>query len=228
MTDPLEPALNLVVEGLCQAFGDDLVAVVLFGSAAEQRRRAVSDTNVAVVVRCFETTRTDAARSVVALASIALRMRLLLLRTDEIADAASAFAVKFSDIQRRRRVLFGPDVFAAVVVPRSAAIAQLHQALLNSLMRLREIWLTSRDDHQLGLSIAHLAGGLRACAAELLNLEGTAVSTPREALEKIAGTTLPELSAARADTLPAAASSGLLVRMVELTERMRQRAAALT
>ncbi len=227
MNDDFEQALTTAVSGLHQAFGDDLVAVVLFGSAAEHRQRVVSDTNVAVVVRTFEPARAAAAREVIALASIALRLRLLLLRSSEISDAASAFAVKFSDIQRRRRVLYGNDVFAAVQVPRAAAIAQLHQALLNLLMRLREMWLTTRDDHQLGLAIARMAGGLRACAAELLTLEGVAVSSSREALEQIAGNALPELQAARADTLPDEGTVALLQRMLELAELMRVRAAAL-
>lgn len=227
MPDEFELALTVAVDGLKGAFGDDLVAVVLFGSAAEQRRRAVSDTNVAVVVRQFDPLKMSAARDVIALASIALRLRILPLCESEIAAAASAFAVKFSDIQRRRRVLYGADVFAALQVPRSAAIAQLHQALLNLTLRLRELWLTTRDDHQVGLGIARMAGGLRACAAELVILEGGKVVTPREALEKVAGSSLDELSAARADTLPSEASMALLQRMTEVTDSMRVRAAAL-
>lgn len=228
MNDDFEQSLTTTVHGLQQAFADDLVAVVLFGSAAEQRRRIVSDTNLAVIVKTFAAERSQSAREVIALASIALRMRLLLLQSSEITAAASAFAVKFGDIQRRRRVLYGTDVFAAIEVPRSAAIAQLHQALLNLLLRLREMWLTARDDHQLGLGVARMAGGLRACAAELLVLEGREVSSSRAALELLAGDTLPQLRAARAATLPDADSVGLLQRMFELIELMRTRAAQLT
>jgi len=37
-----------------EAFGDDLVAIVLFGSAAEGALRATSDVNVIVILRAFE------------------------------------------------------------------------------------------------------------------------------------------------------------------------------
>jgi hypothetical protein len=228
MSDALDHALSTLVTSLQQAFAEDLVAVVLFGSAAEQRQRAVSDTNVAVVVRKLDPECAEAARGVIGLAQVALRLRLLLLRSDEITEAASAFAVKFSDIQRRRRVLYGTDPFKDLAVPRSAAIAQLHQALLNLAFRLREQWLTARDDRQLALSVAHLAGGLRACAAELLTLEGSAVTSPREALERVAGGPIPALTAARSETLPLGEARGLHRRMVDLTEQMRTRASGLT
>ena len=227
MSDPLDAALSTLVTGLQQAFADDLVAVVLFGSAAEQRQRAVSDTNVAVVVKALAPVRSEAARGVISLAQLALRLRLLLLRSDEIEQAASAFAVKFSDIQRRRRVLYGSDPFASLTVPRRAAIAQLHQALLNLAFRLREQWFTARDDRQLAQAVAHMAGGLRACAAELLTLEGTSVASPREALERIAGGPIPALTAARSETLPPDQAGELHRRMLALTELMRTRAAGL-
>jgi hypothetical protein len=227
MSDPFESALATLVEGLRTAFADDLVAVVLFGSAAENRRRAVSDTNIAVVLRRFDPARVASGREVVALAQIALRLRLMLLRADELPAAATAFAVKFSDIQRRQRVLFGADPFAAVPVPRAAAVAQLRQALLNLVLRLREQWLTARDDRHRGEAAAAAAGGLRACAAELLVLEGGGAPDPRAALEQVAGAALPELSAARAGTLSEGAGDALLVRLLALAESMRGRVESL-
>jgi predicted nucleotidyltransferase len=228
MNDSLDTALATVVDGLRSTFAADLVAVVLFGSAAEDRRRAVSDTNMAVVVTALAPARVAAAREVVVLARVALRLRLMVLRLDEIPAAAASFAVKFSDIKRRRRVLFGPDPFAEVQVSRADGIAQLRQALLNLVLRLREPWLSARDDHQRARAAAEAAGGLRACAAELLELEGEPAQGPREALERIAGAALPELSAARQEALADGGGDALLVRVLALAEGMRTRAGALT
>lgn len=77
MNDDVEQSLSTTVHGLQRAFADDLVAVVLFGPAAEQRRRVVSDTNLAVVVKSFTVARSESAREVIALARIALRRRPL-------------------------------------------------------------------------------------------------------------------------------------------------------
>lgn len=227
MNDAFSSAMQVLIDNLRQTLGDDLIAVVLFGSAAENRRRAVSDTNLAVVVKRFDAQRTAACREVVALSRVALRLRLLLLRSDEVSAASSAFAVKFADIQRRRKVLYGSDPFADLQIPRSAAIAQLQQALLNLVLRLRDQWLGARDDHQLGLAAAYAAGGARVCAAELLALEGKPAENARAALDTIAGGGFAELSLAREGKLPPGSGDRVLARLMELAETMRARALVL-
>lgn len=224
MADAFDRSLQRLVEGLRATLAEDLVSVVLFGSGAEGRRRVVSDTNLAIVLRRLDPARASAARDLVALAGVALRLRLLVLREDEIADAARAFAVKFADIQRRRRVLHGSDPFAAMEVPRPAAIAQLRQAALNLVLRLRQLWLGTTDARQLTRSAAHLAGGLRVCAAELLVLEGAQQATPRAALEVVAGDPMRALSDAREGRLPPADAEPLVLRMLEVAEAIRGRA----
>jgi len=224
MHDPLDQPLNDLVGHLSTALADDLQSIVLFGSAAEGRQRAVSDTNMVIVVRRFTLERVAAAREHLALARIALRLRLMVLCSDEIPGAVSAFAVKFSDILRRRRVLFGKDPFIDVVIPRPAAIAQLRQAVLNVILRLREQILTSANDASSALTAAEAAGGLRACAAQLLALEGIPAATPRAALEHIAGGALDNLSAAREGRLPAGGGHALIESLLACAVIMRDRA----
>lgn len=224
MQDPLDQPLIDLVGHLTTAFGDDLQSLILFGSAAEGRQRAVSDTNMVMVVRRFTPERVAAAREHLALARIALRLRLMVLCSDEIPSAVSAFAVKFADILRRRRVLFGSDPFIDVVIPRPAAIAQLRQAVLNVVLRLREQSLVLANDASSTLAAAEAAGGLRACAAQLLTLEGVPAATPRAALEQIAGGTMDDLSAAREGRLPVGGGNVLIDRLLACAVTMRVRA----
>ena len=228
MNGPDDQAFANLVNLLQQAFTDNLVSIILFGSAAEGRQRAVSDTNVVVVVRQFTPEGATAAQESLALARVALRLRLMVLCEDELTAAASAFAVKFADILRRRRVLFGRDSFADLAIPRPAAIAQLRQSLLNQVMRLREQWLNAPNDGALAMAGAESAGGMRACAAELLALEGTPAATPREALERIAGGPVAGLQEAREGRSVAGAGTSLLTTLLGWAEAMRRRAEQLS
>ena len=89
---------------------------------------------------------------------------------------------------------------------------------------MRESWLEGWDAAR---TSAEVAGGLRACAAQLLTLEGTPAPSAREALMNIAGDDLADLSAARQGALAAAAAEPLRRRLLDLTGVMRQRAEAL-
>src|SRR5262245_27605657 len=140
--DPrIETVLGRFVEEAKAAFGGDLVSVVLYGSAAEDALRRTSDVNVIVVTRRFDPAAAEGLRGGLGLAAAAIRLRAMFLLEGEVADAAAAFAVKFDDVVRRWRVLFGRDPFAGLEVPRAAAIARLRQVSLNLLLRLRNAWV---------------------------------------------------------------------------------------
>lgn len=229
MDATIELELNRFVDAARAAAGADLIAAVLFGSAAEDRLRAASDVNLVLVLRRLEPATLDALHGPLVVAEAAIRLRTMFLLADEIADAANAFALKFDDIRRRHRVLYGADPFADLEIPRAAAIAQLRQVLLNLLLRLRGQLASRRGrDEQLALAVADAAGPLRACAAELLSLEGEPAPGPREALERVAGRPLPEISEAREKLrLPAGQGARALGELIELCAQLRGRAARL-
>jgi predicted nucleotidyltransferase len=222
-------ALDRFVTDAREAFGDRLRSVVLFGSAAEDALRPTSDVNAIVVLSEFRADDADRARPAVRLAGAAIRLRPMFLLEREVADAAGAFAVKFDDVRRRHRVLHGTDPFAGLEVPRPALVARLRQVLLNLGLRLRERIVAVGDrEEDLGRAVADASGPLRACAAEVLVLEGTPAASPAEALRAVAPDDLPSLSRLRAgETLPAGEARRLAERMVDVAERLRRRAEAL-
>jgi predicted nucleotidyltransferase len=222
-------ALEKVVAAAREAFGPDLKSVVLYGSGAEDALRPTSDVNVIVVVSAFDAARAARIRDAVVVAGATVRLRAMFLLEREVADAAEAFAVKFEDVVRRHRVLYGSDPFAGLHVSRGAAVARLRQVLLNLVLRLRERIVTRGDDApEMARIAADAAGPLRACAAEILALEGRPAASPREALTLLAGGPLDELSAAReTGTVPAGAEVPLVVRLIALAESLRERAARL-
>jgi predicted nucleotidyltransferase len=180
--------LNEFVDRATRTLGDRLRAIVLFGSAAENRLRATSDVNVAIVLTAFERDAIEALRPTLLQAHAAIRLDAMWLLETEIDEVASAFAVKFNDIARRRRVLAGTDPFAHLSVSRQAAIARLRQVLLNQILRLRASYAVEGErDERLTMRIADAAGPLRVAAAEILQLEGGPALSPRDGLIRLAG-----------------------------------------
>jgi predicted nucleotidyltransferase len=166
MQERLAQALDSFVASARSSFGADLVSVVLFGSAAEDKLRATSDVNVILLLKSFDPAKGRSFREPLRLASAAIRLRAMFLLESESGDAAQLFAVKFSDVRRRHRVLWGADVLKNLQVPRPAAIERLKQVLLNLSLRLREQFIDEGGyEERLALVAADAAGPLRACAA---------------------------------------------------------------
>lgn len=234
---PLPPAiqrtLNDFVDATRATFGERLVSVVLFGSAAEGRLRATSDVNVAVVARSVTQEDTDRLREPITLGHAAVSLNVMLLAEDEVAAAAEAFAAKFADIRRRRVVLHGRDAFADVVIPRAAEIHRLEQVLLNLVLRTRTAYaLRGLRDERTSLLLADLAGPLRSCAAALLELEGRPAPDARAALVEIAGersrAPVELLARARQEgPLPPDEAGRAIFALLDLAQEMRERVARL-
>jgi hypothetical protein len=230
-------ALTAFVSAATASLGANLRSIVLFGSGAENRLRATSDVNVAVVLGVFDAERIAALSETLLAARAAVRLNAVWLLEDEIQPAAEAFAVKFADILRRRRVLWGSDPFEGLSVPREIAVARLRQVLLNLVMRLRAGYaLHSRHEERLAALVADSAGPLRASAAEILELEGSPAPSPREALERIGrsipGTNWDEVFAAISKAREARAvepgtAAAVLLTVIDLACHLRARAAAL-
>jgi predicted nucleotidyltransferase len=222
----VERALSEIVATAQAVLGPDLRSIVLYGSGAEGRLRPTSDVNAIVVLAAFDPAKVDRLREPLRTAYAAIRLTVTFLLEHEVAPAVEAFAVKFADIRRRRRVLLGADPFTNLAPSRNAEMARLRQVLLNLTLRLRQSYvLRSLREEQAVLVIAEATGPLRACAAALLELGGMKVASPREALEQVVTTlsgkawkeVLARLTDARAHrVLPPGVAGETLLRLIDL------------
>jgi predicted nucleotidyltransferase len=168
------------------ACGTNLLSVILFGSAAEGRLRPTSDVNLVVVLENFEFSQVDQLREILRLAYAAIQLNVMFLLKSEIPLASEAFAVKFTDILSRHRVLDGQDFFANLQVSRSATLQRLQQVIMNLTLRVRERYaLVSLREEQLVPLIADVTGPIRASAATILAMEGQKGLHPKEALQEL-------------------------------------------
>src|SRR5258708_24710710 len=214
---------------------DDLVSVVLFGSAAEGRLKATSDVNLILVLRSFDAEKLGQLGDQLLAAEAAIQLRVMFLLESEIPAAVECFAQKFADILRRHRVIFGRQVFAATQVPRPPEIFRLRQILLNLTLRLREAYVSrGQRAEQIVRVLGDGLGPLRAVAGTLLELEGTANSDSDAALKAVAASFGAEGEAAAADLFaaheggPIAEPQRALVQTIDLVTHMAARAAQLS
>ena len=172
LPEAVRTTLNEFTAAAQEAFAEDLLSVVLFGSAAEGRLRATSDVNVVLVLRRVDPKKLEAIGETYRFAHAAIRLSAMFILETEIGVAKDAFAVKFADIIARHEVIYGPDPFVGLTVSREAALHRLLQVLVNLQLRLRERYaLSSAYDEQLARAAADAVGPLRASAAVLLWLE---------------------------------------------------------
>jgi predicted nucleotidyltransferase len=230
--------LTEFVNSTKKAFEGDLRSIVLYGSGAEGKLRPTSDVNVIVVLTRFDENKANQMGEPLRLAEAAIKLRAMFLLEEEIQPASQAFAVKFADVKRRRRVLYGDDPFAVISVSREDSIFRLKQTLLNLILRLRESYISrGLREEQLVATIADAAGPLRACAATLLELEGVTAPSAKDALQQLSSSLpgaekrneeLDLLSEARKrQDLPPGIAAPTLFHLIELARLMWARAAAL-
>ncbi len=232
-TRHFDATLGELVESARQAFAGQLVSVVLFGSAAEGRLRPSSDVNLLFLLASLDPKGLDAFREPLRVAQSALKARAMFLLREELPAASELFAMKFSDMQNRHRVLFGPDPFLDLPIDPLEIRRRLREVLLNLALRLRERYVTlSLREEQLVPLIADTTGPLRAAASALLRLQGKAALPPREALESVvaeigdpafqqAVAMLPQ--ARELGQLPPGEAGPTLLAMIRLADRLRHR-----
>jgi hypothetical protein len=178
--------LEEFVAALLAAAGAKLLAVVLFGSGAEGRLRPTSDLNLLVVADGLTLSQLDSVRTALRAGRSAAGLTVMFLESSEVAAAADAFAVKFSDIRARHRVLYGSSPFDLMQVSREAALRRVRQVVLNLTLRLRERFAIEGDhEEQLARLLADTTGPLRASAATVLAIRKDRHLSPKAALEEL-------------------------------------------
>ncbi|MBL8020914.1 MAG: nucleotidyltransferase domain-containing protein [Leptospirales bacterium] len=177
-----------------------ITTIALFGSAAEGRMRRASDVNLIVVADDFKQG-FEKVHGELSLAHAA-QVRIMFVSSRELQGAAELFAVKFQDIKRRHRLLFGTDPFKDLTLKQDAIRFRLRQTLLNLILRQRGLFaMNGNKADRMTRVIAELAGPLRGIAAAFLSLQGKDLN-PREALVAVAasmnaGAAVEQISVAR-------------------------------
>lgn len=153
--------------------GDNLISVVLFGSAAaNDRTEGFSDFNLLVLVK-------DLNLSVLQSVAPMLRPWLatnpapLFFSEKRFKEGRDVFPIEFLDMKESHRILWGADPFKKWIVPNEPLRLQLERELRSKLLLLQQKYLESEGDpkrvrdllarslssfHVLFKTVLHLAG----------------------------------------------------------------------
>ena len=140
--------LQELVSRLQQACGDDLVSVILFGSAArEDFHEEFSDVNLLVVLQHLRPSLFAPLSTVMRWWSHEEKLRPPMVMTlEELRESADVFAIELLDIKGSHKTLFGQDVVTTIDVPMNLHRIEVEHELRTTLLRLRHHLLLSPDN----------------------------------------------------------------------------------
>jgi len=135
----MEKVLNQLVEKLRSAFGDRLVSVVLYGSAAAgDHHEKFSDLNILCVLAGITPRELGESEEIFRWWREKGSPSPLLLSEREVATSTDCFAIEFNDIKHHHRLLYGKDVISPLEVDNCFYRAQVEHDLRAKLLRLRQ------------------------------------------------------------------------------------------
>ncbi len=135
----MDKLLQQLLEKLQKAYGDRLVSVILYGSAATGEHHAkFSDYNILCVLSEITPRELAASDHIFRWWRTQGSPAPQLLTEHEVATSTDCFAIEFHDIKRHHRLLYGKDVLTDLVVDNSFYRAQVEHDLRAKLLRLRQ------------------------------------------------------------------------------------------
>jgi predicted nucleotidyltransferase len=139
MANNVERRLADLVTRLNEAFGDRLVSVILYGSAAVgDWHEHSSDLNVLCVMNRVSPKELAQSEPIFRWWREQRNPPPLLLTEEEVRTSTDCFPIEFHDMQEHRRVLHGADVIAGLEIDRSFYRAQVEHELRAKQIRLRQ------------------------------------------------------------------------------------------
>lgn len=141
--------LDKLVEGLKTGLGDDLLSVVLYGSAVTgDYQEKVSDLNVLCVLKEAGVAQLEKAYPAVDRWMKQKQPVPVVLSLEELQNGRDAFAIEFIDIRAAYEVLYGEDLISGISVDPAHHRHQVEHEVRAALLRLRERFLALQKDRR--------------------------------------------------------------------------------
>ena len=134
----MDQQLKELVERLKSAYGQRLISVILYGSAASgDQDAAFSDINVLCVLDHVDATSLAQSGPIFHWLHEQKAAAPLLMDQRDVAMSTDCFPIEFQDMKEGRRILYGKDVVADMTIDFSFYRARLEYELRSKLLRLR-------------------------------------------------------------------------------------------
>lgn len=168
--------LDELKNALVKSLGDDLVAIVVYGSAARGGyKEGQSDVDLAVVLKAAPRDKLEKISNVMQLARYSARIESIILTADEIARAADVFPLLYDDIKRCHVTLHGASPFDSLAIADKHRRLRIEQDLREAQIRLRRAVVDGLGaSNALAGAVLRKAKQVRGPLHALLELKGIA------------------------------------------------------
>ncbi len=137
VSEAVRARLDELVAALKKVHDENLVAILVHGSAVRGGWREGSNVDLVVVLKRSERALLDASANVLQGARWSSRIEAMVLVEHEIARAADVFPIFYDEIRRHHVVLHGHDPFAELRIEKHHIRLRIEQELREAQIRLR-------------------------------------------------------------------------------------------
>ena len=188
----METKLTELVSKLKAAAGENLKAVVLYGSAAtSEYQSAHSDVNVLCLLERAALSDLEKLHFVAEWWMNEKNPPPVIFTHEELLRSADVFAIELLDMKHRHRMLYGEDFLEKMDVPLKLHRLQVERELRNNWMRLRQAVLAAepRKRVRLAIMLSSLPTFCVLFRHALIGLAQPEPHTKREAVDGVAALT---------------------------------------
>jgi hypothetical protein len=171
--------LDKLVEKLKAAHAENLVSVVLYGSAAIEKQ---ANKNILVVLERITPADLKLAHSIARRWCALGNPMPLYFTREEIENSSDVFPIEFIDMSRMRRVLLGPDPFDRLQISTQNLRHQLEYELRGKLIRLRQLYIpASHNSRRLARLMSDSLNSFAVLFRHLLWMRGVEATADKKA-----------------------------------------------
>jgi len=140
--------LEIFTTRLRESAGDNLISLMLYGSAASGEADSYSDVNLLCVLRDLSFPQLVPLSKVIQWWTRQKQRPPLLMSEKELRASTDVFSIELIDMKQHHKVLFGKDLRAELEIPMRSHRAQLEYELREKLILLRQRLLAAAEDEE--------------------------------------------------------------------------------
>lgn len=144
----MDKTLNIFIEKLKETFEKRLSSIFLYGSSATEEVSKSSDLNLIVIIENLKAEDLKKAHKAIADLSKKTKSLPLLMDKDEWFNSSDVYAIEYSDIKERHKILYGEDLINSINYEKSHLRFQCEQETKNLLIRLRQTYLANTNNNR--------------------------------------------------------------------------------
>jgi predicted nucleotidyltransferase len=183
----MEKLLQDWVMVLKQELGNNLVSIILYGSAARGDHVAArSDLNLMLVFKKLDLEHIAKVGHLMRRKLRKQQPQLVFWTEEELNNAWDVFPLEFEDIKENHQCLVGKDPFGKQKVDKKRMRYQIEFELRSKLLTMRDTWLRSnRDNYVLEMFLIKAGNSFDYLIRKAALVLGKKITMPRDILEKI-------------------------------------------